>query len=73
MPRSTLHGRAMRAAARANGKEYAAPRRKPDLKPEEEGVVVEMLVHFADRAVPLKRNDVVDAVAFLVDRMDENR
>jgi hypothetical protein len=71
MPRSTLHGRAMRAAARANGKEYTAPRHKPDLTPEEEGVVVEMLVHFADRAVPLTRNDVADAVAVLVDRMDE--
>jgi hypothetical protein len=43
------------------------------LTPEENDVVVEMLVHFADCAVPLTRNDVADAMAVLVDRMDENR
>jgi hypothetical protein len=32
-----------------------------------------MPVHFADRAVPLTRNDVADGVAVLVDRMDESR
>jgi hypothetical protein len=73
MPKSTLHARAQRAAARARGATEVAPGRKPELTAEEESVVVDMLVHFADRAVPMTRQDIVGAVSVLVERMTATR
>jgi hypothetical protein len=73
MPKSTLHDRAVRAAEWADGKQNAARGRKPDLTSEEESVVAEILIHFADRAVPMSRKYAIDAVDILLDQMDETR
>ena len=87
MPKSTLHRAALRDLASGTttgarvGKRATPPAlekqrpvgRRPDLLPEEEKVVVDLLLFYADRGLPLTRKDVADAVSVLVERMPKDR
>lgn len=85
IPKTTLHEAALREFAAGKSttsrvgvraaprQECRGPGRGPDLFPEEEQVVVDLLLFYADRGLPLRRTDVSDAVSVLIARISPAR
>lgn len=70
IPRSTLHDKVMRQRLKVQSKRAGRPKA---LSNEEEGVLVELILRYADRGIPLKLKHVAEATTIMVDSMDIER